>query len=240
MNTASNALQLVQRVLSDKSFDSWKATRGALGTMDDALFKEATVQQLVPALIEQLGNKIWYVAVSAAAVLAKIGDVRAVEPLLENALETTSAGPARMYLDALALLDSSAITSAQAIGKVEELIDTLKKRSTDILRQSIGEADITDGHIEAIATVLGEIRDDRAVVPLLELITSQPLDWPRDAPMQVGIGARLAAATALGRIGDPRAVGVLAKAAEQGFPSLREASKAALDAIKSRRESEGP
>lgn len=212
-------LSLVQRVLTDESPEAWKEAHEALSTMDEALLSDARVRQYVPALIERLTHETWYVAASAAEVLAKIGDLRAVEPLVDKALQAHDLGPAQTYLAAVRVLDPSAMASQRGTEKVGVLIGRLKRDIADILNLEWG------GRVSAAAMVLGEIGDTRGVAPLIELMA------PRDGRFHTTC---IEAATALGRLGDPSAVPVLTAAAAHGFTSLKEASLEALDAIRKR------
>lgn len=221
-DTVDTAIELIQRVLRDGSFDSWKVTQGALGTIDIVLLRDERVRQFVPSLLDRLQYDQWH-NVAAAAVLGRVGDARAVKPLIEKALEADNLGPVRVYLEALSLLDPSALAAMRNTETVVGLINDIEKHCATIRDEKGVDAAITEGRIAAIVTVLGEIGDRTAVPSLLDLLT-----WQDDRIVQ----ARLAAAEALGRIGDPRAVAILTTAVEQGFASLKEASRKALEAIK--------
>ncbi len=223
-DTVDTSIDLVQRVLRDGSFESWKATQEALRTIDIVLLRNEKVRELVPSLLERLEQGPWQ-NIAAAAVLGRVGDARAVKPLIAKALKADNLGPVRVFLEALSLLDPSALAAMRDTETAVGLISDLENHCATVRAQQGVDAAITEGRIDAIAMVLGEIGDRRAVRTLLDLVA-----WPDDRLVQ----ARVTAAEALGRIGDPTAVAILTATEEQGFASLKEASCKALAAIRAR------
>lgn len=188
--------------LQDGSEDAAKE----LGQLGDA--------RAVEPLIAALKNE--RVCRDAAIALGQIGDARAVEPLIAVAEDWTKHYSVRIFV-------------ARALGQlgdnraVDPLIAILKNGQEDSLR-------------EAAASALGRLGDARAVPPLLASIAclDHQLD-NRTAPealVQIGVAAvepliavlteqnveiRRAAATALGQIGDTRAVEPLKAVLKKSF-----------------------
>lgn len=189
-----------------------------------------------------------------ATALGKIGDGRAIAPLLA-ALATPGLGETKVIVYALTLFGTSALEplaaalktgvpeirrgAATALGQIgdpggtEPLIDALKDQDRDVR----GKA----------AQALGQIGDRQAIAPLIAALTDEKDYVRRHAAAALGeIGApdaldpllaalqdeellvRQAAATALGRIGDERAVDPLLAALEDTDGMVRKRAAVAL------------
>ncbi len=213
------AVEPLIRVLSDD--DPWVSESAirALGVIGD----ERAVEPLIKALGDEDANAVaaWWgsasgaaatvgrpppprvpVRESAAGALGKIGDARAVEPLIK-ALRDDNEDVCSSAAEAL-----GQIGDARA---VEPLINALRdnkrwvrQHAADALGQ-IGDARAVEPLINALgdnerwvcqhaAEALGVIGDARAVEPLIGVLSSRSL-WPRKY-----------ATKALGMIGDKRAV----------------------------------
>jgi HEAT repeat protein len=119
------------------------------------------------------------------------------------------------------------------------------REAVPALIKALVDGDLNVKH--AAAESLGRIRDDRAVLPLIEALTGDMwLQFP--AAMALGEladsravgplvallempGANMPAIQALGKIGDPAALGPLGKLLEDEEPSLREWTLEAVAAI---------
>jgi len=173
---------------------------------------------LMPAMADKVDDLIWdlsydaspTVRAEAAISLGRVGDARAVDPLIE------------------ALSDGNELVraaAAQALGRigdpkaVDPLIRTLNSVQYDVYENQevqkqtiwalgyIGDPKAVDPLIRSLevdpvdaASALGQIGDPRAVDPLIKALNDD------------NYFTRRAAASALGEIGDPRAIGPLTKA----------------------------
>lgn len=163
---------------------------------------------LIDKYIEMLRSaRKWRERAFAAELLGRIGGAKAVPALLETvvATRTEDADVREVALRALAR-----IADPRAVEPLIQALETaegwLAPRIADILTRH-GEAVVeplvtmlNDGHRPArawAANVLGEVRAHRAFPSLVRLLGD-----PEDE-------VRAKAATALGRLGDPRAVGYL-------------------------------
>jgi HEAT repeat protein len=145
-------------------------------------FGEAAVEPLIAVL----KDNDWWVQRDAAEALGKIGDTRAVDPLIanENNIENVS------YLLALQEWEKL-IKFGEAA--VEPLIAVLKDKDSEIRENSaealgeIGDARAVDPLIAALkdndkdvrwhaASALGEIGDTRAVEPLIAALKDEDMD----------------------------------------------------------------
>lgn len=106
-------------------------------------------------------------------------------------------------------------------------IDVLKK-----IGEPAGEPLVTtlqEGDIKVrilAAMILGDIRDTRAVEPLMNTLSFHSGDFPLDAPR-----LRFESASALKKIRDPRAVEPLIRALKDDIPAVRESARTALEEI---------
>jgi HEAT repeat protein len=171
--------------------------------VEEALVKIGlpTVEPLITVLKKQDNDR--FVRSGAARVLGRIGDTRAVEPLIaalkdeDDDVRGSAAGALGMIGDTRAVEilieslnndDSINNNAAWALGKlgdpraVESLIDALQNQSDKFLRREAAEA-------------LGNIGDSRAVEKLIG-----KMNYDND------LDVRRNAVDALGKIGDPRAV----------------------------------
>lgn len=182
---------------------------------------ETVVAALIPALKDEDSD----VRKGAAGALGEIGDARAVEPLIQGLNDK--------YWD----VNKKAATALGKIGEsaVEPLLQTLKAES-GVVRWG------------AVAT-LGEIRDKRAVEPLVRALKDEYQGVNREAEEALGnIGepavepllnvlkdedsnVRKKAAAALGKIGDARAVEPLVRALKGEDSGVRKKAAAALEKL---------
>lgn len=204
------------------------------------LFGPPNVEKLkakgdVKGLIKALRyEKDYRVRRDAAKALGKIGDARAVEPLI-HALKDhrydvwTSAawalgGMGKAAVDPLIPLlkdkDSSArAAAARALGWIRDA------RVVDLLIQALMDKD-TSVRVH-VAGALGQIGDPRAVEPLIRALKDEDGRVQRNA------------VESLGEIGDPRAVEPLIQTLEEAKDVVREAVPAALAKIGGARAVEG-
>lgn len=150
-------------------------------------------------------------------------------------------------LSRLALLLQDANEEVRTFAAV--MLGTMGNReAVPALISALVDIDLNVKH--AAAESLGRIRDDRAVLPLIEALTGDMwLQFP--AAMALGEladsravgplvalleipGANMPAIQALGKIGDPAALGPLSKLLEDEEPSLREWTLEAVAAILAR------
>jgi len=180
----------------------------------------------VEGLIETLGyQKDPEVRKAAAAALGRIGDVRAVEPLVaalqdeddwvggQAALALGSTGDPRAVSPLIAALrEGQRLTRSAAADALGSIGDA---RAVGPLIDALGDSP-ADMYA---AKALGEIGDARAVGPLISALE----DGDRTL--------RAAGADALGRLGDARAVDALKRLLEDEHQAVRRASRGALDRI---------
>ena len=163
---------------------------------------EALVKIGAPAvepLIAALKDKDSDVRYAAAKALGEIKDPRAVEPLIAVPKDYYS-GVRYAVTEALVKIGAPAM---------EPLIAALKDKDSK-------DSDVR----QAAAEALGEIKDPRAVEPLIAALKDEDSD------------VRAAAAYALGEIKDPRAVEPLIAALKDGDSDVRKAAAKALGEIK--------
>ncbi len=139
----------------------------------------------VEGLINALKFKDCNIRKEAAGALKKIGDIRALFPLIE-ALEYKD------WHESYAVMGSVRETAAEALGVLGD------RRAVDSLIKSLNDKD-EEVRWKA-AWALGNIRDRKAVEPLIYLLYDK--SW----------AVRRFAASALGKIGDERAVESLIQA----------------------------
>lgn len=185
-------------------------------------------KRIVPALVHVLGDESPIVRRQAARLIGRCGVVKAVSPL-SVLLEDPEADVRIAVLESLALLGDMA-----AVPQLGFLLnEAWQNKNEDLLSQ--------------VASVLGEIRDPRAILPLLNTMPgSGPVQQSRivaalgqigDAsvlPALVDImtkgatpAVRTAAVTSIGRLGVPESVEPLSRAVKAGQP-LKSAAVAAL------------
>ena len=195
----------------------------------DELIEEGDVDRLIAAALR---DEDCWVCLRAAEALGKIGDPRAVEPLI------TALGSADWNVRGNAAL---------ALGGIDD------KRSVEPLIAVLGDEEpyVQEQGVES----LGKIGDPRAVEPLIvalqdEYSHDEDLDLPWHAAVALGrIGDKRAveplivalqdenvcvfAALALGRIGDLKAIPALEKAIYDSDKIFGDEAKEALGKIKS-------
>jgi len=183
---------------SDK--DVRQAAVEALGRIGDI--------RAVDPLVTMLKDSDWHVRQAAAEALGKIGDVRAVEPLI-TVLNVNEGDVRQAAVKALVKIGTPVIEPLIAYyAENETTLDVLEKIGAPAVVPLI--AVLKDGYCDmrqAAAKALGNIRDTRAVEPLIVALKDESDRY-----------VSLAAAEALGKIGDARAVqSLIAKLAELGF-----------------------
>jgi HEAT repeat protein len=150
----------------------------------------------VGPLIAALHDDSWGVRGVAAGALADIGDARAVDPLGDT-LRDADLGVREAAADALVRIGTPAF---------EPLAAALQDESWDVRRTA--------------ARALGQIRDTRAVGPLVAALRDPIDSWLRSN-----------AAAALGQIGDAGAVQPLVAALHDRDANVRNAAAEALEAL---------
>ena len=145
---------------------------------------EPAVKPLIKALEKDYDYYNDYVPAIAATALGKIGDERAVEPLIKALTDTETLSERSQ---------SVRCTAAWALGEIggDRAIEALIKVLVDYRNEVRASA----------AIALGKIGDKRAVEPLIKMLRPNKM-------MGHSVGM---AAMALGKIGDVRAVGPLIK-----------------------------
>jgi HEAT repeat protein len=131
-------------------------------------------------LLEIINDPDDQIRSTVISALGKVGEIKAVEPLKKIVLENLDINVRAGAVSALAMLGEPGL---------EKLLELLRNNDEQI--RSI------------VANKLGEIREELAFEPLLELLSNDP-----DA------GVRALAAEALGKIGDRKAVAELERVAQ--------------------------
>lgn len=223
-------------------------------------WSDRVVDQSIQALKEKGTSST--ARAQAAKTLAKAGDTRAVEPLIET------------LRDKRWLQSDARRAAAEALGEigdaraVEPLIQALGAKGQILIQIAaaealgkIGDARAVEPLIQALKAgplpvmkALGKIGDARAVEPIIPYLKTPFLkSVPVQAAKALGqIGdaravepliqalwhkkgdVRRAAAEALGKIGDAKAVGALTQALEDKDSSVRKAAGEALEKIEAR------
>jgi HEAT repeat protein len=156
-------------------------------------------QPALDFLISALKVKNWKVQQSAAEALGKIGDKRAIDPLIE-ALEDKNVQ--RKAVEALGELRASrAVEPLIALLKVQSINDfdnDIVVALTEIGQPAVdhliaGLKDINRNVRGEVTKALGEIKDKRAVDPLIEVAIYDNDSWVRETAVE-----------ALGKLGDSR------------------------------------
>jgi HEAT repeat protein len=183
------AVEPLIAVIKNKNSDSFR-TKAI--TLLGNIRDNRAVDPLILLLNETNSDEI---RVAAAIALGTIGDKRAVEPLI------------LVLKDSYSVLQDEAVTALVKIGKpaVEPLIAALKHESEAVRTASV--------------TALGRIGDERAVLPLIEVLESKRLEeiWR--------------SAESLGRIGDSRAVLPLMVALKNKDVTVQKSAAEALEKI---------
>lgn len=189
-------------VLDDENPEVWRNVTEALGKLG-----EQAVDPLIMILIDE-GQQSSDARSGAARALGKIGDPRAVEPLI------------------VALKDEAYMVRSGAASALGEISDP---RAVDPLIEALSDDEWVV--LGSVATALGEIGDPKAVDPLIEALEYE--DSARTALLRAfpNRWVRASAANALGDIGDTRAVGPLTVALGDGDEYVRKAAGEALEKI---------
>ncbi len=182
----------------------------------------ATPEQMVEGYLKALSSNSSYDRRSAAAALGKLGDRRAVEPLIAR-LEDENSSVRR--------------SAAEALGELGD------KRAVEPLLKKL-EKDYYYA-LKATANALGKLGDRRAVEPLLKKFgedgyseiaaalkklgasQEQMVDGYLEALSSNSFDASRSAAEALGKLGDKRAVGpLIARLGDDDFNVRKSAAEA--------------
>jgi len=240
-----NRLRSKDHGVSTKAFEEaiHKRETGALLKIveaDDPYLRRSAIDALgaiadpaaVPALMGRLGDANFNNKEAAAAALAKIGDARAVKPLV-TLLQSTH----DIYQTRRAAADAL-IQIGDPRGALE-LLETLSGGDDDgrclslLVLGALGDQRAVPAAIAALrhptsnvrwhaVRALGEVRDPRAVPPLLEELAE---GGDRSA------GYRADVAKALGRLGDMSVAPDLARLLDHREANLRKAAAEALAAL---------
>ncbi|HPM42719.1 MAG TPA: HEAT repeat domain-containing protein, partial [Candidatus Omnitrophota bacterium] len=215
------AVEPLIKALSDNNESVRYHTVAALGKFKDPrvvgpLIKELNVFGNRSVAIEALVN-VGQIAVESlikslsdgnvAEVLGRIGDPRAVEPMIAFLINNYKNDSSFRSLieDAISKQIVDAISNMGQCA-IEPLINTLSNEDSFVRSRA--------------AAALGNIKDPRAVEPLIKLL-SDPI-----------YAVRASAAIALGKIGDSRAIDALLKVLEDPSGEVREKVTDALGNIK--------
>ncbi len=202
----------------------WKAV-AALGKLND--------KSAVDAIIEALNDTSWAVRRNATIALGNIGDEKGYQPLL-NAI-TDPDWHVRKY----AIVSLGKIGDTRAINP---LVNALNDEDSDVRWKAINALGklgkpAVENLLKAfetdewqvrgrIAEVLGNIKDERAVEPLIDSLYNN-----RYKNQNKYVRGRII--EALGRIGDERAIDPLIQALDDQYIYVRIKAEEALDNIKS-------
>jgi len=213
--------------LADVSSKVRELSEEALHAIDEYWEKSAEASNATPRLIALLGagptRENWEARNAAVKVLARIGDVRAIEPLIAKANESAGSktDPATAALGTFGERAVEPLIAAVASGRLSEsaAANALGLMGDPAVVYMIGALNHDDSKVRcAAAAALGYINNPAAVEPLI-LALSDPNHWVTGA-----------AAFALGCIGDPRAIEPLLINSEYPGISLV-ALETALDSI---------
>jgi HEAT repeat protein len=176
----------------------------AKGKWDDL---EALGKPAVEPLIIVLKDESRDVRAGAAEALGKIGDKRAIEPLIQTLKNENSIGDLEKLEDPDRLPFMQALKETNKneydhyydrAGAVAEALGKIGFPAVVPLIQALNDE---NGYVRAgAAEALGKIGDKRAIEPLIQALRDDNL------LRSVRSGVRARAAEALGRIGDKRAV----------------------------------
>lgn len=194
----------------------------------------------VEPLIKTLSEDDINIRITAIIILGDIRDARAVEPLIEALAYKTqkpSLEEAKVRLEASNALgkigDPRAVRPLIALLKDEDIhirdsakeaINEIGSPSVEYLIEALQEDNINV--LITSAKILGDMKDVRAVAPLIILLTSEPAvnSWL----------LRTEIARALGKIKDPRAIGPLEQLSNERITPVKDSAIWALEEIKGR------
>ncbi len=184
----------------------------------------------VSGLIEALKHKDVTVRMNAAYALGDIGAKRAVEPLIEALKDVF--GVKMAAATALGdLHDERAIEPLEALKMVGGLEGNAAAVALARIRrdaQQLIEALETAEFVSRLKAVkeLGKLGDERAVEPLIKILTKPYYDEIERASIHYH------AITALGNLGDERAIEPITRALRDNVEMVRKAAEEALEKIK--------
>lgn len=193
--TAATALINLGRLAVEPLIAALKDPNGELRAISAELLGEIGDKRALESLIKVLKDKEFNVRKNAAAALGKIGDERAIEALLKvlvdkdinrtaaNSLKMLGWKPGRDPQGVQFFVVQNAWKQVVEMGEpaIEPLITLLEENNDDNLRWAAAEA-------------LGQIRDQRAVDPLIIALKDPDTTLRENA------------AAALGKIGDIRTI----------------------------------
>jgi HEAT repeat protein len=195
----ARAVEPLVAALKDETGNVQVAVKEALGQIDPNWMKSAAVKEAIPAFVAALKNKNINVRLGAAEMLGKLGDARAVDPLVTVLKDKKyKEFDNKKYLRRKAAEALGEIGDARAM---EPLAEALTDEDSEVKRAA-AEALVRIGPaaVELLITVLkersewyaawalGQIGDARAVEPLVatvvnaknlrELATPMPVEEP--------------------------------------------------------------
>ncbi len=223
----------------------------ALGDMGD--------RSITPKLVPLLRDESGYVRSGAAEALGKLGDRTAIAPLIDVLAgqrpsdKGEGAGGLVVGTGASFLSELSQLTEVQQKSRAVEALGVLRAPEAvePIIKYGLKAEDASLRAVSAYS--LGEIRDQRAVEPLQDIVRPYYKTAPVDTEnvIDVGVGAvpdtlrlqrerearvRASVAWALGQIGDASAGATLKRALNDQNSLVRDAAAEALAKITERAE----
>ena len=200
----------------------------ALGSKDEAARKKARESLIgigspaVERLVQALKSSEWNVRMNAALALGKIGDVRAVEPLLQGLNED-------IRIQAIVALGDIGDKKAE-----KPLFDALQDQN-DNARAFAVEALGKMGHMDPLVRALDDISDfvrRTAVQALARTSNPNVVDYlARPLRSSRDWATRLLIAKTLGDLGNTSAKGALTEALRDENQMVREAAQLALNRL---------
>ena len=214
-------VEILERLPEDQPFEFYEKYRLWLSEkVKRALIAHGT--EATMPVITLLQDRRSYLRAWAADILAQGKDERALQPLLaalfDERQEPTEVGePDWEFGPAAADRAAWALQTFGAVA-VEPLIAIVRDPGASQLLSPYSMRTHTSPRSRA-ASVLGSMRDRRAVVPLIEALADHTVD---------DYGCRYVAAESLGYIGDPRAIEALTDALDDPHYLVRSQAASAL------------
>ena len=232
------AVPALLRRLEDGSYDIREAATEALERIDLGWWESEVARAAAPALLRRLNDEDLFEQNAAAETLGKLGDVRAIAPLIEK-LNDRSSTVRRAAAAALERIDSSWRGSEAARMAVPALLRRLSDDDESVrwvAAEALGEL----GDARAVAPLIDRLNDDDYVRGVASVALSKLGDARAVAPLIDRLAdcdptVRLVAAEALGKFGDAQAVAPLIDRLVDNVgmygTTVREAATAALERI---------
>ena len=216
----ARAVEALVAALSDGSEDVRKTAADALESIDPTWAKSEAGKQAIPTLVGALEDRSESVMRTAAGVLGRIGDTRAVEPLVA-ALAAEDSQVRQAAADALERIDSNWAKSEAAKQAVPALLSCLTgvRRLQAKSEQNISDIRRDKGSWESSAHEVLAVAGAKQAVPNLA------------AALKERVSSALHALDVLGKIGDAQAVEPLVAVLTNKDSHLRKAAAATLRAI---------